>query len=153
MLEAAAKKEVTRLKEARENSDKLANLAEEMAAAKEALDFVVDGLVDARDELADSIQGREDGFAAKQAEIDKYRFEADQETDEKARTQKEAVYDAAVNNLDGLRTSNENEARLMTQYETKIRSLNNGYRVTQAYLLAEVTNAELMVAIKQDLNA
>jgi len=83
VLEAAAKKEVTRLKEAKENSAKLADLADEMAAAKEATDLIVDDLVGARDELADLIQEREDGFAAAQAEIDKYRFEADQETDEK----------------------------------------------------------------------
>ena len=132
MLEAAAKKEVTRLKEAKDNSAKLADLADEMAAAKEATDLIVDDLVGARDELADLIQAREDGFAAGQAEIDKYRFEADQETDEKKRAQKEAVYDAAVNNLEGLATSNRNDARLMAQYETQIRSLNNGYLITQA---------------------
>jgi hypothetical protein len=103
-----------------------------MAAAKEATDLIVDDLVGARDELVDLIQEREDGFVARQAEIDKYRFEADQETDEKKRAQKEAVFDAAVNNLEGLMTSNRNDARLMAQYETQIRSLNNGYLITQA---------------------
>jgi hypothetical protein len=132
VLEAAAKKEVTRLKEAKDNSAKLADLADEMAAAKEATDLIVDDLVGARDELVDLIQEREDGFVARQAEIDKYRFEADQETDEKKRAQKEAVFDAAVNNLEGLMTSNRNDARLMAQYETQIRSLNNGYLITQA---------------------
>jgi hypothetical protein len=41
----------------------------------------------------------------------------------------------------------------MDQYETQIRSIQNQFKITKAQLQAEVTNAELMVAIKSDMNA
>jgi hypothetical protein len=56
---------VTRLKEANDNSERLATLADEMAAAKEASDAVADGLQAARDLLLDSIRAREDTFRDK----------------------------------------------------------------------------------------
>jgi hypothetical protein len=101
----------------------LAELADEMAAAKEATDVIVDDLVGARDELADAIEGRIAEFPAREAEIDKLRFEAGKESDEKKRAQKDAVSEAAVNSLEGLKTQNRDDSRLMAQYETQIRSL------------------------------
>jgi DNA repair ATPase RecN len=44
---------VTRLKEARDNSEKLATLADEMASAKEEADEVAEDLQAARDTLID----------------------------------------------------------------------------------------------------
>jgi hypothetical protein len=41
----------------------------------------------------------------------------------------------------------------MQQFETQIRSIQNQFLIQKAQLTAEITNAELMVAIKQDLNA
>jgi hypothetical protein len=46
------------LLEAKENSDKLANLADEIAEAKEATDEVLDGLLGARDDLLFAIETR-----------------------------------------------------------------------------------------------
>jgi hypothetical protein len=45
-IQAAAQKEADRLKEASDNAEALANIAEEMATAKEETDAVIQGLVD-----------------------------------------------------------------------------------------------------------
>lgn len=41
----------------------------------------------------------------------------------------------------------------MDQYVTQIRNIQNQFIITKAILDSEVVNAQLMVAIKQDLNA
>jgi len=42
---------------------------------------------------------------------------------------------------------------LEEQYDSNIREVENQLRVTKAIIGAQVTNAELMVAIKQKMNA
>lgn len=54
-LKAEADREVTRVKEAKENAEKLATLAQEIADAKENTDAIVADLQDARDILTDTI--------------------------------------------------------------------------------------------------
>ena len=152
-LKEDAEKEVTRFQEANDNADKLATIATEIAEAKEQTDLLVQDFIDSRDALADAIQDREDSFFDKEQDIETKLFQANEESDEKKATQKRAIYEAAVNALDGLRTQNQNDDRLRDQFETQIRVLKNGFLITKAQLVAEMTNAELMVAIKQDLNA
>jgi replicative DNA helicase len=74
-LEAEAKKQVTRLKEAKENSEQLSAIADAIASAKEQIDVLVDDFKVARDELADAIQARLDSFPEKEQEIDTLSFE------------------------------------------------------------------------------
>jgi len=49
-------------------------------------------------------------------------------------------------------TANKNDERLKVQYDTQIRVVKNDFLVIKAALVNEVTNAELMVAIKNNLN-
>jgi hypothetical protein len=53
----------------------------------------------------------------------------------------------------GQDTANKNDERLSKQFEVQIRAVENQYFITYAILLAEKTNADLMVAIKADMNA
>lgn len=50
-IQAAAQKEADRLKEASDNAEALANIAEEMATAKEETDAVIQGLVDSMEKV------------------------------------------------------------------------------------------------------
>lgn len=69
------------MEEANENSQKLAALAAEIAAAKNATDEVVAGLVDVQDKIYARIVAREEGMDALHAEADRlrhlYRIEID----------------------------------------------------------------------------
>jgi hypothetical protein len=152
-LKAAADKEVTRLKEAKDNSDKLAAIADEIAAAKAGTDEIVQNLQDAMTALFEGMDARTEAMDLLDEQIETYRFEADRETDTKEKARKEAVWAAAANNREAQETANKNDERLAKQYETQIRAVQNQYFITYAVLLAEKTNADLMVAIKQDMNA
>jgi hypothetical protein len=57
--------------------------------------------------------------------------------------------EAAIQEINQL---NEDDHRLIQEYDTQIRAVNNKLRITKAQLLAERTNAELMVAIKNNMN-
>ena len=48
---------------------------------------------------------------------------------------------------------NENDARLSTQYESQIRQVQNVFTITEAILNSEISNAELLVKSKEDMNA
>jgi ribosomal protein S17E len=90
VLKAEAEVEVTRLREAKDNSDKLATLAGEIADAKANTDAIVADLQDARDALDNAITQRADGWASIQDEINTQQLAANKETDEKLKTQKQA---------------------------------------------------------------
>jgi hypothetical protein len=60
--------------------------------------------------------------------------------------------DLLLNNQEAQRTQNTNDERLAQQYETQIRALQNQFIITKAILDAELANAQLMVAIKRDMN-
>lgn len=81
------------MKEAKENSEKLANTAEEMANAKEYADTIIDELQSARDILLANIQTIEDSFFDLDDQISTLRFQADQESDEKEKAAKEAAWE------------------------------------------------------------
>lgn len=61
-------------------------------------------------------------------------------------------YDAAEAAIDLALQDNEDDQRLVDEYSYNIRQVNNSFRITKAKLVAERTNAELMVAIKQEMN-
>lgn len=48
---------------------------------------------------------------------------------------------------------NEDDSRMVEQFELSIRNLYAQQRITKAKLIAEVTNSELIVFIGQDINA
>jgi hypothetical protein len=48
---------------------------------------------------------------------------------------------------------NENDARLSTQYDSQIRQVQNVFTITEAILNSEISNAELLVKSKEDMNA
>jgi hypothetical protein len=48
---------------------------------------------------------------------------------------------------------NENDARLSTQYDSQIRQVQNVFTITEAILNSEISNAELLVSNKEDMNA
>lgn len=149
---AAADKAVTRLREAKENSDKLAAVSDEIAAAKEGTDTIVADLTDARELLFANIAHRESLFFEKDQEIDTLEFEAGRETDEKKKREAVAVWEAATASRAEMATQNQNDERLAKQYEVQIRAVQNSYLITYAILNAEKVNAQLMVLIKNDMN-
>jgi hypothetical protein len=151
-LKAAAEIEVTRLKEAKENSDTLAGLADEIASAKAETDSIIDGLKAAQEALRAGIEVRAAAIPKLEAQLAGLRQTANTESDAKKQTQAFAVVEAAAANIAGLEALSRDDERLLEQYTTAIRGTKNGLRVTMAILLAEKTNAEMLVAIKQDMN-
>jgi regulator of replication initiation timing len=152
-LKAKADTEVSRLKEAKENSGKLADIAEEMANSKEVTDNLVAEFQEGLGFLYDGIYERENSFFNLEQQIDTLRFEADRLTDEKEKARKEAEWDAAKNDLIAQQTQNVNDQRLATQYETQIRAIQNQFTITKSILQAELTVAQQMVVILEDINA
>lgn len=59
-LKAQAEKEVTRLKEAKNNAENLSRIADEKAAAKEETDAIIEGLEFAKNELRIQVKNAED---------------------------------------------------------------------------------------------
>lgn len=63
-----------------------------------------------------------------------------------------ATIDVYTNQIDGWQQENEDAVRLQEQYEFNIRQVNNDLRITLAKIQAELVNAQLMVAIKNQMN-
>jgi hypothetical protein len=84
----------------------LADLAQEVATAKEETDTVVQDFIDTRDNLQDQIDARTETFESLLENIDTLGHKAGQETDAKKKAQAEAVWKAALNNFEGLVTQN-----------------------------------------------
>lgn len=80
------------------------------------------------------------------------RYAAETEFDDNLVDARWAAFDAAHTQIDAATGENEDDERLIEEYETNIREVRNGFRITKAKLVSERTNAELMVAIKQDMN-
>jgi hypothetical protein len=80
------------------------------------------------------------------------RYEAETETNELFVSARWAAFDAADAAIDQALQDNEDDQRLVDEYEYNIRQVRNSFRITKAKLVAERTNAELMVAIKQEMN-
>jgi hypothetical protein len=72
-----AEKEVTRLKEANDNAEKLATIAEELASAKESTDLIIQDIQDGMDELLVSIHEGEEYLLTSQFQSETMLFEAD----------------------------------------------------------------------------
>jgi hypothetical protein len=152
-LQADAEKQVTRLLEAKENSDKLANLADEIANAKESTDAILDDLIGARDELLAGITARENERFDLDQKIETLQHEFDIEQNEEERTKKEARLNVELNNREAAEAANRNDQRLADTFETQIRGVQNNYIIDKAILENEITNAQLLVAINQNINA
>jgi hypothetical protein len=103
--------------------------------------------------LFEGITARHEAMDVMDQEIETYRYQADNEADAKEKARKEAIWEAAMNNRMAQDTANKNNERLAKQFEVQIRAVQNQYFITYAVLLAEKTNADLMVAIKADMNA
>lgn len=73
-------------------------------------------------------------------------------SEERAKAAKVAELDSVLNKQEAQRTQNKNDERLAIQYETQIRALQNQFIITKAILDSELANAQLMVAIKMDMN-
>jgi len=140
------------LEEANNNSQALSALADEIAAAKNASDEVVAGLVATQDRIYDEVMAREDAFNTMYTESDKLRHEAETEWDEAKAEAKWALVDAAEAAIQLAYQDNEDAHRLLQEYDSNIRAVRNSYRITKAQLIAERTNAEFMVSIKQEMN-
>lgn len=149
---AAAQKEATRLEEANNNSQALARLANEIATAKNATDEVVAGLVDTQDKIHARIHARDEAIGGLLDQADALRYAAETELDDNLVNARWAAFDAAEAAIHSSYDESEDDWRLIDEYETNIREVRNGFRITKAKLIAERTNAELMVAIKQDMN-
>jgi hypothetical protein len=141
------------LLEAKENSDKLANLADEIAEAKEATDEVLDGLLGARDDLLLAIETRANERFDLDQKIETLQHQFDIEQNEAERTKKEARLNVEINNRDAADTADRNDQRLADTFETQIRGVQNNYIINKAILENEITNAQLLVAINQNINA
>jgi hypothetical protein len=150
--QAAYEKEASRLEEANENSQKLAALAAEIASAKNATDEVVAGLVDTQDKIYARILAREDGMEALHAEEERLWHLHSIETDDFKKARAHSAWVEADGAIDQAWDDNDDDWRSIDEYQYNIRQVENDFRVTQAKLAAERTNAELMVAIKQDMN-
>lgn len=77
LVKAAAEKEVKRLKEAKDNSEKLAGIADQIATAKENTDAVVEQLQDAFEQIQTSIQERKMTMFEMDDQIETFRYQAD----------------------------------------------------------------------------
>jgi hypothetical protein len=84
--------------------------------------------------------------------IDALRYAAETETDEKKAVAAWAAVETADAALGVLQQENADDDRLVKEYDTNIRQMNNSLRITKAGLVAERSNAELMVAIKSNMN-
>jgi len=149
---AAAQKEAARLEEANKNSQALSALADEIAAAKNDTDAVVAGLVETQEKIQDAIFAREETEEELHGNADRLRYEAETEGDEQKAEQRWTFFEVADLAIQQMHQRNEDDRRLVDEYEFNIRQVRNGYRVTKAKLIAERTNAELMVAIKNEMN-
>ena len=150
--QAAASVEATRLDEANKNSQALSALADEIASAKNGMDEVIDGLIETQDRIFAAIDARWVAMEAMEVTLDTLRFEAETEEDDDLVDQRWAAVDLAIAQIDQANSDNEDDSRLIEEYEYNIRQVRNGFRITSAKLVAERTNAELMVAIKQEMN-
>jgi len=140
------------LEEANNNSQALSAIADEIASAKNDTDFVIDGLVANQDRIYAEIQAREEAFDTMYANLDQLRYMAETETNPAFVDARWLQYDAAEAAINEAHNDNEDAWRLIDEYEYNIRQVRNSFRVTKAKLVAERTNAELMVAIKQRMN-
>jgi hypothetical protein len=89
---------------------------------------------------------------AQYQEADTLRFEAETEGDEQKSAAKWAKFESATAAIAVLEQDNADDERLVSEYDVNIRAVNNSLRVTKAKLVAERSNAELMVAIKGNMN-
>jgi len=140
------------LLEAKKNSQALAKLADEIATAKADSDGVINGLVDTQERYIAAINARWDSMDSLHEVADTLRYEAETETNELFVSARWAAFDAADAAIDQALQDNEDDQRLVDEYEYNIRQVRNSFRITKAKLVAERTNAELMVAIKQEMN-
>jgi hypothetical protein len=152
LAQAAAQKEADRLEEANNNSQALSRLADEIAEAKNASDSVIEGLVATQERIFDEILAREEGYNQMYADAERLRHEAEIEWDEAAAEPKWAAYDAVEAAIEQAYQDDDDQHRLLQEYDYNIRQVRNSFRITKAQLIAERTNAELMVAIKQEMN-
>jgi len=140
------------LKEANDNAEKLAQIAEELANAKEFTDTIVQDIQDGYEQLMENIHIGEGNIIEYDSQAETLRFEADNLSEERAKAAKVAELDSVLNKQEAQRTQNKNDERLAIQYETQIRALQNQFIITKAILDSELANAQLMVAIKMDMN-
>mgnify|MGYP003958574271 CR=1 FL=1 len=150
--QAAAQKEADRLEEANKNSQALSRLADEIASAKNETDLVVDGLVETQDAIYARMEARDENLGAMYEILDKLWYEAETETDESLVDNRWAAKDQAEAAIEQAYSDNDDDSRLIAEYQDNIRYVRNAFRITKAKLVAERTNAELMVAIKSEMN-
>jgi predicted nucleic acid-binding Zn-ribbon protein len=84
--------------------------------------------------------------------LDRMRYEAETETVEAFVNARWAAHDAGQAAIDQAHQDTEDDWRLIDEYTYNIRQVRNSLRITKAKLVAERTNASLMVAIKQEMN-
>jgi hypothetical protein len=98
-----------------------------------------------------NIQTRENGMPALRSaeESKKFSYET---ADEDTKAAALAAWDAAQAQISSAEQENEDDQRLVDAFEYNIRQVKNDLRINKAQLVAERTNAELMVAIKQEMN-
>lgn len=153
-VQEEAGKQAARMKEAYDNASTLASIAEEMSLAKEETDKVIQGLVDSMEAVELEIENRKAQIEQRYADIDETVFlmaTLDIE-DEQGFLQLTAQMDVYSNQIDGWQEQNEDAERLQDQYQVNIRQVNNDLRITLAKIEAELKNAQLMVAIKNQMN-
>jgi hypothetical protein len=109
-------------------------------------------LVETQERYINAIQARWESMDALYEAAETFRYEAETETNELFVSARWAAFDAADAAIDQALQDNEDDQRLVDEYEYNIRQVRNSFRITKAKLLAERTNAELMVAIKQEMN-
>jgi hypothetical protein len=99
-----------------------------------------------------TIEGREASLDALYENADRLLYEAETELDDQVADQRWAAYDLAYVAIDQVHLDNEDDTRLLHEYDFNIRQVRNQFRITKAQLVAERTNAELMVSIKNEMN-
>jgi len=152
LVKQSATVQAERLLEGSKNSQALAKLADEIATAKADSDAVIDGLVETQERYIAAINARWDSMDSLHEVADTLRYEAETETNELFVSARWAAFDAADAAIDQALQDNEDDQRLVDEYDFNIRQVRNSFRITKAQLVAERTNAELMVAIKQEMN-
>jgi hypothetical protein len=73
--------------------------------------------------------------------IETLRFNFDSESDEKKKQVAFALYESAVNALEGERAQTRTDNRLSDSYDLQIRAQQNNYRITVKELGAEMATA------------
>lgn len=99
------------------------------------------------------MEQREQNLPGLYDQADTLLYEAETELNDQVAEQRWAAYDLANSAIDQIHVDNEDDYHKLYEYDWNIRQVKNQFRITKAQLVAERTNAELMVALKNEMNA